>query len=312
MALFSSSKSILFSAGLLVAAMASGTASAESLTIESRAPAGNSDAANVNSIGIDEFVGPEGAELSFAVERELRKANIGGQPYFEILSGNGYAEAAMTGSARIAKNEYEEYQPRTKCLEFDANDKCIASQPSKILCIKKAVILSASVRLTSTETGRVIYSTQKNESNEITFCPDKTSTSDQQNLAQELISRVATAVRADMAPREFSSRISVQERRSGIPKQYTKAFKAAIKLTKKDQDAACAAFNEIHANVPGARSTIYNAALCAERIGSYETAIALYETAAPMYKLSYSAVQGEARARASLATMNQIRARAAK
>lgn len=288
MILFARPRRILLTASAFGLAMTSGVANAETLSIQTLSPASNSRAASVASIMVERFDGPDGRELSFAIERELRGATIDGQPYFQMETDPTRSEAVLSGTARVGIDEFEEFQPRTECVEYGANDQCVKSKETKITCSKKLVSLNSSIRLTDTIDGGIIYSSNKGDQKQIVFCPDVKNTESTEDLVTSMISDAASSVRHDMAPRQYSYSVSLQETRKGLPRTYKNAFKAAVDLSEADQNASCAAFNDLYIKAPEARSVIYNAAICAERAGDFDKAINLFTKGIGRYSLSNS------------------------
>ena len=80
---------------------------------------------------VERFDGPDGTELSFAIEKALRSAKIDGRPYFQMTADSSRSEAVISGTARVSVDEFDQYQARTKCVELDANDQCIKNKEIK-------------------------------------------------------------------------------------------------------------------------------------------------------------------------------------
>lgn len=295
MPFFTRSKHRFVAIGAVIAAVTSGAAHAENLTISAMNPAKNSAAASVSSVMVERFDGPDGTELSFAIEKALRSAKIDGRPYFQMTADSSWSEAVISGTARVSVDEFDQYQARTKCVELDANDQCIKSKEIKVLCTNKVMSLTSAIRLTTTDDGSIIYSSNKGDQKEIIFCPDVKATLTTESQIQSMIDDAARSVRRDLAPRQYDYKVALQERRKGLPSQYSKAFKAAVKLSRSNQTASCAAFNDLYVAAPEARSVIYNAAICAERAGDFDRAIELFTKGIGRYSLSNSPTESRDR-----------------
>lgn len=293
----------------VVATFAGGTASAETIAVSSLVPAKDANAASAGSVAVDRFDGTDGSAMSYAIEKELQNAMVDGRPYFQIFAGNSRAEAILSGTARGSVDEFREFQLRTNCLKYDERKACIESEELEITCIKKVASINSTVRLASRAGGRVLYSSNKAERSEQISCPDQSRSETSESMIQSLITEVAKDVRNDMAPSQWRMNIALQERRSGIPKQHRDTFKAAVKLSKRDETASCTAFTALYEQAPQARSVIYNTALCAERAGDYAKAAQLFRVAQPMYRISSSADVGLRRVASSAEARRQINAR---
>ncbi len=83
----------------------------------------------------------------------------------------------------------------------------------------------------------------------------------------------------DLAPHAEDYKVRVREERDGLPPEVARQFKDAVRLTKHDEPAACAAFAAIDRAVPDQGSTTFNLALCAEQAGRYAEAADRYARA---------------------------------
>ncbi|MEP2101849.1 MAG: hypothetical protein ABJP02_10100 [Parasphingorhabdus sp.] len=265
------------SVGLTALCLAA-TAQAETLRVEGLYPARAPDVASIKSIAIDRFGGSDGTALAFAIEDRLSDVEIDAAPYFKIMTGRSAIEpeATLSGTATAGIEEYETREYRERCIERNDKGKCEKRKSIKVLCLKRVIDFQAQVRLSRFRDGQTIYSDRKSDGNEQTVCGRKESYSSSEEIIRNMISRAAKSVRRDLAPIEKRRNIRVFESRKDMDKATANLFKAAIKMTKTDEQEACRMWDEASVNSAPHRSITYNRGLCAEKDGALEKALTLY------------------------------------
>jgi len=260
----------------------SGAAQAEVLTIEGLAPAQSAGFADIQSIAIGRFGGSDGRELAFEVEDDLTAITIFDQRYFDVIGGRSAVQpdATLSGSARAGVNEYETVEKRRRCIQRDADDKCISRKDIRVNCLKRVIDFRAQVRATRFRDGRNIYTESFSDRQEQTICfGDDTQWANDETVIRTMLSDTAKAIRADLAPRQYRRDIRVLESRKGMSKPEAKFFKAAVKMTKKNAAEACRMWNEAGQNAMVHVSLTFNRGLCAEQRGELDSAMAFYREA---------------------------------
>jgi len=253
---------------------------AESLSFRALSPAQVDLPGEVETIATERFTGRDGPDLELAISDILGSVQIDGQTWFRVLptgsplTGDG-PDAVLRGSlSRAVSRPDVNSRYENECVERDEKDKCVERERIEIPCRELQVQLTPRVLLVTLD-GRQLYSRSDAFSASQRYCEgdDRPSAS---ALADGLIQDIADAVRFDLAPidRVLSERI--MERRKGLKGDARDAFKAAVKLSNSNQDAACDAFEALFAQHPEQSSVIYNHGLCVERGGDLDAARDLY------------------------------------
>ncbi|GAA0471749.1 hypothetical protein GCM10009096_10980 [Parasphingorhabdus litoris] len=253
-------------------------AQAETLRVDGLYPARAPDVASIKSIAIDRFGGRDGTALAFAIEDRLSDLEIDAAPYFKIMAGRSAIEpeATLSGTATAGIEEYETRGYRERCIKRDDKGKCEKRKNIEVPCLKRVIDFQAQIRLSRFSDGQTVYAERKSDGAEQTVCGRKESYSNSEEIIRGMISRAANSVRRDLAPIERRQNIRVFESRKGMDKATASLFKAAVKMTKTDEQEACRMWDEASANSALHRSIAYNRALCAEKEGALEKALALY------------------------------------
>ena len=264
----------------VVLSLVSAAAHAETLPVSGIYPAGNDEAAAVNSIAIENFGGDKGASLSFAITDALEDAIIQGEPYFELLPSNdGDVDSVMRGSANAEAIEIElEDRKVTKCEKKDANEKCIKEKVTFYECARLEVSVYPQIRLIGAD-GREIYRKRDSLRTSESFCANDYSNPSIDEMLDGLVNNFARSVRYDLAPVFRDQQIRVLESRKGIKGDAKKAFRNAVKLTKSDIGASCEGFSGLEETYPDHVSVLFNIGLCAEGMGELDRAETYYRRA---------------------------------
>ena len=230
----------------IIAIAVSGSAQAETLRISGLYPANADGVALIESISIENFGGGDGSALGFALEQQLSDVVFEGTPYFTVMASRTAAvpQAILSGSANAGVDQFHTTEYRSRCVERDADDKCTKHKSVKVHCEKRVINLRVNIRLARFEDGQTIFTDSPSRSHEETVCDYDESFSSSEREIRKMIDSVAYDVRRDLAPIRLTQKIRVLERRKGMAKAQSKFFKAAVKMTKKDEAEACRMFDE--------------------------------------------------------------------
>jgi len=265
----------------MVAIAVSGSAQAETLSISGLYPANADGVALIESISIENFGGGDGSALGFALEEQLDRISFDGQPYFTVMASRTVAvpQAILSGSATASIDQHHTTEYRSRCVERDEKDKCTKHKSIKVSCEKRVINLRVNIRFARFEDGQTIFTDSPSRGHEETVCDYDESFSSSEREIRKMIDSVAYDVRRDLAPIRLTQKIRVLERRKGMAKAQAKFFKAAIKMTKRDEAEACRMFDNMGAEGTEHGSISFNRALCAEQRGDFGAALALYDEA---------------------------------
>lgn len=266
-------RSVILLIAAQVSALSAVPARAEVLQVFGLNPARNDRLAALRSIVVDGFGGSEGAAVTIRVEDMLRAISLDGGPYFRVLpaatAGSG-GDALLRGTAD-ADVQFQRYtEKRETCAEKDGEGKCLRKEQREFKCSRRRITLQVSLRVVQAD-GTLIHSDDAPEQAEHASCEgDEQPPRSRGDVVRDLIARYADRLRPDFAPRFTDVAIRVDENRKGLAKGDADRFRQAVRLTKTDPRAACAAWaawagegaaNPVH--VP----TQFNLALCAESQG---------------------------------------------
>lgn len=256
-------------------------AQAETLRIEGLYPARADDIAEIQSIAIDRFGGSDGTALAFAIEDKLNNIEIDGASYFKIMTGRSAIEpeGTLSGTATAGVEEYPTTAYRDRCVERNDKGKCEKRKSIEVSCLKRVIDFQSQIRMSRFSDGQTIYSDRKSNSDEQTVCGRKESFTSSEEVIRRMIDSAAYAVRRDLAPIERLQNIRVLESRKGMDKATAKFFKAAVRMTKTDEQEACRMWDEVAANGSAHVSIAFNRGLCAEKAGALDMALAFYDEA---------------------------------
>ncbi|HYD25698.1 MAG TPA: hypothetical protein VEB68_12975 [Croceibacterium sp.] len=264
----------MFAAG---AALCASAVTAETLPVNGLEPAGKDAAAALGVIALEPFGGSDGQQLAIAVADRLRAVTIDGEPYFRILPTVSPAEADAvldgTAAAEVGRRDSGSREEQV-CVERDEDDKCIRRETRHIPCWDHVVRLDAAVRLIAID-GAMLHAADRQDELIQRYCQGDGRPSSE-GMVRELAGRYADALRADLAPFQRFDQIRVMESRKGLSKQDSRAFREAIRLTKSDGVAACAAWMDIAPRNPAHASVLFNLGLCAESAGRRDEAYDYY------------------------------------
>ncbi len=271
-------------ASLFVASI-SGSALAETIEVQSLIPARSVDMERILNIAIEPFTGNAGGDVSFEAEQRLESLTIDGQPYFVMIATNAAieADAILSGSANSTIDEYDTYKSERKCVKKNEDGKCKKHENVKIPCVGRTTTLSAQFKLSQYNDGRTIYLDEKRDSDKQVICSKYASFKSRDYVVSTMLKGLVSSLRRDLAPTEFSKRVKVLDKRKGMEKAFGKEFKASVKLTKTDVDAACMQWKTMSETVEHG-SILYNLGICEERKGNLPYALSYYSRSLPMVK----------------------------
>jgi hypothetical protein len=278
------------------AVLGSGAVQAETLPVAGIYAAETDAPSQAQTIALSSFDGRWGERVAFAIEDALRGAVIEGRPYYAVsyagpsgegsfrydrsadpVAGRGAADAVMRGIADAdVRNVEDGTKDVEECARRDDRDKCIEKKAVTYLCRLRTVELRPEVRLVARE-GDLLYAKGDTLIASQRFCEDEGRPPPIETVVQDLAYGFAAGVRTDLAPSYRSEGIRILESRDGIAKSDHNAFRAAVRLTKTDPDAACRAFAALEPGNPGDISILFNLGLCHESKGELEEAAQQYE-----------------------------------
>lgn len=252
---------------LSLAALSVATAAqAETIRVEVWYPATSDRAAALQSVQVEPFSGDAGDDLTIQTEDALRGINLGQGPWLRVIPAatGGGGEALLRGAAKTEQRFASFTEERERCVKDDDGKCTSAKEKFVVRCRRRHVDLTVALRLIDRD-GTLLWSDNGPQTYEDTHCEDSDATPrTRQAVARNLTARVAWRIRIAFAPRREIGQVRVDENRKGLNKEDSEAFKAAIKWTKEDAEAACQIWGGLADRNPNHVPTHYNLGLCAE------------------------------------------------
>ncbi|MDP1027531.1 hypothetical protein Q5H91_09930 [Sphingomonas sp. KR1UV-12] len=262
----------------IVALVMAGSAPAETVRVDGVFAAGVREVSLLPTIGVDLFDGPDGDALGVAIERRLATLGEDGVPHARIVAASLRPDGLLSGRASSGVEDFNYIETRERCVE-KKDDKCVRRAKYRVGCTRRTVTLHADLRLVRHSDGRVLYTVPKSRSDTDSWCEDGGVGISVDAALHSMTESIAQEVRLDLAPHRERYAIRIKEDRDGLPPDLADRFHDAVRLTKHDQSAACAAFAQIGEAAPDHGPTLFNRALCAEASGHYAEATDLYTRA---------------------------------
>lgn len=272
---------------------------AETLTSTGLFPAPWREAAMLRSITVDRLGGRDGQQVGMAIERALGRTNNRGVAWFEMVyggrrSGGGNADGTLSGAVSSGVEDSYYKQPEKRCVERDADKKCIKEETVQLNCTRRVANLTADLRIVRND-GRIVYNVTKPLRQEITWCQGQNPSRTAEEMIASMVGEIAESVRSDTVPRTEVYRTRILESTKGVPKDQTKRFKDVVKLTQRNPGQACQEWAVLNQSVPNHPSILFNLGLCAESMNDLQGALNWYRRAAPLLGRNNDADEGARR-----------------
>ncbi|MBW8297878.1 hypothetical protein [Sphingopyxis sp.] len=270
---------LLFGTSLLALAV---PAAAETLPINAADPAA-ADVIDLIRISVERFEGEDGAAFAQALEAELADANFRGGPFYHVVAPESGAptDALVTGTIRSSVEDVPVIEKRQRCTEYDPADKkkCLQEIDVDIRCRRRTATVATTVRLVVINDGSIRYTRPLNARDQVTYCPDRSAPQSVEDYFTATFRNQVRAIRSDLAPRDYTLDVRVDESTKGLTKPVQAAFKAAVRQTKTDPFGACSAWNLMSRDTEPTPALAFNMGLCAEMEGELDAAVAWYANA---------------------------------
>jgi hypothetical protein len=274
-------------AALLIAAatMVAPAVHAESVRMTGRFAAPYRDAAMLDSLRVGRIGGEDGMQLGLAIERALARPDIEGRTHFDLVGGRGGdADGVLNGNVVTGLQETKFKRKEKECVEREGgkrDGKCLREEEVEKDCTRRVINVNADLRLAGPG-GRLLYSVSRPRRDEVSWCRGQNPARTTEEAIRGMIIDIAENVRADIVPSVEDYSIRFRESTKGLPKDLVRPFKDVVKQTQRDLRGACAAWAAMDRQVPNHASITFDLGLCAEAVGEYDKALALYRRAAPL------------------------------
>ena len=216
---------------------------------------------------VERFGGEHGSALSLAIEDALRDAYFRGERYFRILppGGDVSPDATLRGEAYTETDRSRVERERRVCVAEDDRGRCTKHETRKVECRRTVIGFVYSIRLIGYN-GNLLHAEDERSAREHVRCPgDESDPPRPEQVAREFSGAIAGEIRRAFVPSHGVREIRVMESRDGIRREDRDRFREAVRLTKDDEAAACAVWEDLLVANPDHASTVFNVGLCAEQ-----------------------------------------------
>lgn len=288
-----------------LAALGCNAASAETLTVEGVYGSNAAIPGDIEVIAMESFGGAIGPDVALELSDALGSVYIEGQPYFRIVPATTVAstqvvvidrsagegaeqitidnpnapDAVLRGRVRLTPLDRRvDDRVRKECVAKDERGKCTKREEIRTRCDEFLMRLNPRIQLVAAD-GTQLYSNMNERSEAVRYCVDEDVEIDPEAMAEKMVRELIAEVRADIAPSERREGIRIMESRKNLQRSDRDAFRAAVKLTDDDPNAACDAFEALESMNPTNVSVLFNIGLCYEGAGALVLAQDYYNRA---------------------------------
>lgn len=278
-----------------------------------------SEPAQIKSVAVLPFDGPDGMEYAAMIEAKLASIIIDDKQYFQLVDrkvldklldemGHGMSglvdanKAAQVGKFAGAKGIYtgtvsvssvydSAYaEKRTKCDYYvdKTNSKgntykeCGKTSEYTVDCSRRTASFSVTPKLIDVETSRIVYSNLLEGTVTDSQCRDSgKSLRGSQAMKREAQDQTTAKFREDVAPFFVTLEITLKDSTSGIESKDAKEkLKSGLEFAKNNRlDRGCEIWSDARSFAPNSITYLYNLGVCAEVKGKLEGALSLYKQA---------------------------------
>lgn len=253
----------------LGAVVIGGAAWGESAEMRGKFPAAVREANLLESVVVDRFYGRDGGQTQTAIEGMI------GIP-------QGRPDGALSGNVTTGVDYSKYNSTENQCVEWKDGKKggqCIKTAPVPVQCTRRIVNLTVSVRLTRLFDNQTIWSDNKQQRDESTWCGNRQAQRTTEEIVSAMIRTTAEKIRYDVRPFYSTYKVRFREDRDGMPKDLGNQFKDIVKRSNKDVPGACGDWMAFNQRLPNHPSVLYNLGVCAEARGQYADAQNFYRSA---------------------------------
>lgn len=306
---------------LIIMLIVVATGCATKVRVQMLQPAKFHEASLTKAVAVLPFSGHEGHEFASEIESVISGVNIDGKPYFNLVdrtildkaisemklstsglvdpstaiklgkmvAAQGIYTGVVTGSKTRdqryteRREECERYQRRynSKTKEYEETGRCASMRRWTVQCLSRTANFSATPKLISVETGKVLYAQNLSGTSTAKGCEDTTLPSDEITMLSNAKSQVLGNFRKDIAPYPQTHVITLLDTTKNIEVSVAKdKLKEGINWADKGRlDTACLRWGEAHNLCPDSPALLYNLGVCAESRAELQLAQDLYKKA---------------------------------
>jgi curli biogenesis system outer membrane secretion channel CsgG len=266
------------------------------------------EASELQRVAVMDFRGPQADTVKAALETMLVSHQYNGRPYFTVVDRQ-QTQTVMKEHARSLSGEIDpktaarfgkqlgvqgvyfgdvmtaEVTPRQYtaeqqyCVRTNSSGrKCQRWATRTVQCTERTATVTLMPRLVDVETGRVVYRGEHSASSSDSSCGDQSLKPDYALMEQSLREAVEQ-VRADVAPREIRTWVSLMSEPSSLAEADAAEFARGLAFANAQRmDRACQIWRDLNSRVQGTdNALLYNVAMCTEVEGDPASALRILE-----------------------------------
>lgn len=267
-------------------------------------PAGANEVTKYKTVAFLDFTGNKGVDASSKLESTVIKANVNGsKPYIvvdrkninkileekQLQSSNKNqnniknigkligADALWYGNAESSYNVTRSYETRSRCLRY-IDGVCTLYSEYTVPCESRKLVLNVSPKLSSVETGQVVYSKEFTATDSSFVCNDYSySGRTEGDLYNSAVQDILYQYRLDIAPYVEHVSIALMDNKEGTNKNSFELLKNGIDFAKNNRiEKACSLWIKGLKETPESISLNYNIGVCNELLSNYNDALKFY------------------------------------
>jgi hypothetical protein len=275
--------------------------------------------AQLKSVAVLPFDGPDGMEYSSSIEAKLASIVINDKQYFQLVDRKALdktlaemklgmsgivdvdkaarvgkitgAKGIYTGTVNVSSVSDSPYaEKRSRCDYYitkstskgETYEECGQTSEYKVRCIKRTATFNVTPKLIEVESSKIVYSNVLEAVVTDSHCSDsQQALKDRTAMIKAAQEQTTAKFRLDVAPYITTVAISLMDSTSGIESADAKdKLKSGLEFAKKNRlDRGCEIWSEARSSAPNSIVYLYNLGVCAEVNGRLEEAQSLYKQA---------------------------------
>ncbi len=303
---------------LTVTVLAGGCA-APVVNVDVMVPGRYSEPAQLKSVAVLPFDGPDGTAYSSLLEAKLAGIIINDKQYFQLVDRKALdktlsemklgmtgivdpdkaaqvgkvigAKGIYTGVVNVSSVSDSPYsEKRSKCSYYvtktnskgESYKECGKTEEYTVKCFKRTATFTVTPKLIEVESSKIVYSDLLEGAATDSTCSDSgRAAKDNATLKRAAQEQTAAKFRLDVAPHLSKVSISLMDSTAGIESAQAKEkLKSGLEFAKGNRlDRSCEIWSEAKRSAPNSIAYLYNLGVCAEVKGRLEEAQSLYKQA---------------------------------
>lgn len=280
--------------------------------VETCYPAKSPQAVALKRVAVLPFQGDDGSDAALSFESLLTQAQDRGQPVYAVVDRRSLdkaiaelkmqqsgmmdektvkrigkllgADGIYTGVASAAKPVTRRYTREGKeCTDSKRKKKFFSCDNWRTVsetCTERSVQYTLTPRLTSVQSGEVVYQRSITQDQRQHFCGDERIEAAPESLLQTARKLAFEQVRTDVSPYCLSEALVLKSTTDGIDPSSHDVFEDAVAFAESGRmDRSCATWSSLESQNPTSLALQFNLGVCEETAGRLDDALARFAAA---------------------------------